>query len=215
MHGGTIQTTSTGTIQVTDSGGLNQTGANIRCQNEKAGASLVTLNSEDENNFLYGWILSGTVDPGHVWLGLHIDASSMTWRWLSGENVTHTNWEDPQATIGPFQEPFGAVIFEASIQNQPQGPNTIDISSQWRMEEARTFRSFVCEYRLPTATNATTNNQGAMLREYNQHPEQRPLNNFAAGIAGLAGSRLHEVVRSQRYRRPPTNRHDHSFAVLP
>ncbi|XP_072165389.1 30 kDa spicule matrix protein-like [Diadema setosum] len=214
LHGGSIGRGFGSRIQITDPDGLSQLAANQRCGMEKAGACLVTINSVRESDFLFTWVLTSFRDPSATWIGLH--KIGFMWKWYSGENVTYVNWEDPQAAL-EYNEPMGATLFEADPQLYT-GRNVIDISPHWKIEEPHTRRSFLCEYKLPINTNTTGTTgtgQGALLRQGYYQQDVAPLNSFAAGTQGMAGSRLHEIVRNQRYRRPSAYRQRNFFAVLP
>ncbi|XP_071484956.1 30 kDa spicule matrix protein-like [Diadema antillarum] len=214
-HGGVIQRGFGSRIQISDPDGQSQLQANQQCGIWKAGASLVTINTVKESDFLFAWVLSSFRDPSATWIGLYKVA--FMWKWYSGENVTYVNWEDPQAAL-EFNEPMGATLFEADPPRYP-GQNFIDISPHWKIEEPHTRRSFLCEYKLPINTNATGTgtgtSQGALLRQGYYQQDLAPLNSFAAGTQGMAGSRLHEIVRNQRYRRPSAYRQRNFFAALP
>ena len=53
---------------------------------EMDGAHLATITSQEENDFLAG------VTGSNVWIGLNDYEESRVWRWVTGEEVTYTNW---------------------------------------------------------------------------------------------------------------------------
>ncbi|NCS30372.1 MAG: hypothetical protein GPJ18_18240 [Microcystis aeruginosa F13-15] len=53
---------------------------------QSAGGNLVTINNQDEQNWLFQRYKS------YVWIGLSDHIQEGVWRWVSGEPVTYTNW---------------------------------------------------------------------------------------------------------------------------
>ncbi|MDJ0506560.1 MAG: lectin-like protein, partial [Nostocales cyanobacterium LE14-WE12] len=53
---------------------------------QSAGGNLVTINNQDEQNWLFQRYKS------YVWIGLSDHVQEGVWRWVSGEPVTYTNW---------------------------------------------------------------------------------------------------------------------------
>ena len=60
---------------------------------------LATINSLEENNFLYNTIISFV--PNNYWIGLSDVSSESNFEWVTGEFVNYTNWN--------FSEPNGGV----------------------------------------------------------------------------------------------------------
>ena len=59
---------------------------------EALGGYLVTINSQEENDFLQRVYFSGPERETGYWTGMNDVASEGTWVWASGEPVTYTNW---------------------------------------------------------------------------------------------------------------------------
>jgi uncharacterized protein YraI len=59
--------------------------AKIDCESQ--GGHLVTITSEDENDFI-----KTLADSNKVWLGLTDELSEGTWKWITGEGLAYTNW---------------------------------------------------------------------------------------------------------------------------
>ena len=55
---------------------------------ELEGAHLATITSQEENDFLTGLVGSS------AWIGLNDYEESRVWRWVTGEEVTYTNWAE-------------------------------------------------------------------------------------------------------------------------
>lgn len=53
---------------------------------QSAGGNLVTINNQDEQNWLFQRYKS------YVWIGLSDHIQEGVWRWVSGEPVTYSNW---------------------------------------------------------------------------------------------------------------------------
>ena len=193
--------------------GLFQLAANQFCHDKAAGARLVTINDQTENDFLYEWVIRMMLQPEPVWIGLHTNAMGQ-WSWFSGEPVNFTNWEQGQYV--PPEPGMGAMLFDADPVNQMN--NQVDITAQWVPEQARNEPHFLmCEYRpqgmtaagtvAPAATAATTGAAttatGTVNPQNPQNPQNpalysnwnRPMNlgNFFGGRFG--GSQLQEVGR--------------------
>jgi predicted outer membrane repeat protein len=59
---------------------------------EALGGYLVTINDQEENDFLQRVYFSGPERETGYWTGMNDVASEGTWVWVSGEPVTYTNW---------------------------------------------------------------------------------------------------------------------------
>ena len=58
---------------------------------EKLGGHLATINSKEEDEFLYSYITKQGVYTAYF--GFHREsANSKIWRWVTGEQITYTNW---------------------------------------------------------------------------------------------------------------------------
>nr|CBX45522.1 SM30 alpha protein [Paracentrotus lividus] len=216
------QVAASAPVVVNNQDGLFQGAANAYCGRMYPGATLVTVNDLQENNFLYEWAVRMMVEPQPVWIGLHVGPMGQ-WQWFSGEPVNFTNWEGMMA---PMPEPgLGAVIFDADIRNQMFN-NQVEITPQWVPEEAMNDRhAIICEYHpsgmtaptsatvapttagvMPTGTTMAPASGGPVLMRNNPAPLQN------GGAFG--GSRLFEVPRRQR-NRPSNYRMNRYYGVMP
>lgn len=62
------------------------------------GGNLATVNSAEENDFLWTTIAKPNLATSSfgIWIGLNDAAEEGTWVWASGESVTYTNWAGGQ-----------------------------------------------------------------------------------------------------------------------
>nr|Q25116.1 RecName: Full=30 kDa spicule matrix protein; Flags: Precursor [Hemicentrotus pulcherrimus]BAA13078.1 Spicule matrix protein SM30 [Hemicentrotus pulcherrimus] len=209
-------------VVVNNQDGLFQAAANMYCGQMHPNATLVTVNSLAENNFLYEWAVRMMVEPEPVWIGLHVGPAGL-WQWYSGEPVTYTNWEGmvaPRAELG-----LGAMIFDADIIAQMFN-NQVEITPQWVPEHGRNDRhSLICEYHpsgmTAAATNAPTTPPMATappMAATTRSPVmfQNNPGNLVNRLTGgrFGGSLLHEIPRRQRMR-PSNYRKNPYFGIQP
>jgi len=60
-------------------------GAKSDC--ESRGGYLVTITSQEENDFI-----SSLIGEDDIWIGFTDEANEGDWQWVTGESVTYTNW---------------------------------------------------------------------------------------------------------------------------
>ncbi len=74
-----------------------QTWINAKIDCESRGGHLVTITSQEENDFVTNLIKSDT-----VWIGFTDESIEGSWHWITGESVTYTNWgqNEPNDDIG-------------------------------------------------------------------------------------------------------------------
>jgi hypothetical protein len=109
------------------------------------GGYLVTINSAEENQFVYDLLPS---DWSGAWLGATDEAVEGTWRWVTGEPFDYTNWNSTEPNdfaAGP---------------DPTRGEDYVDIGGPWLAQQDRTLwfdwqyeddgsesaLPFVCEY---------------------------------------------------------------------
>ena len=68
------------------------TWAGAQAQAQALGGHVVTINDAAEQ----AWLLQTFSRFGHQWIGMTDQAVEGTWRWISGEPVTYTNWAGGQ-----------------------------------------------------------------------------------------------------------------------
>ena len=101
------------------------------------GGHLVTIDSEAENTFVYGFAICDT------WLGATDEAQEGTWVWVTGEPWTYTNWQDGQPdNCCPPEACGGTDCMEEHYLTYSGGMTWIDVpnTNQYR---------FVCEWDNP------------------------------------------------------------------
>ncbi len=72
--------------------------ANIFCEN--VGGHLVTITSEDENNFVTSLIKNAT--KSLYWLGGLDKLHDNNWQWINGEEWNYSNWNSKEPTGGQY-----------------------------------------------------------------------------------------------------------------
>jgi len=60
------------------------------------GGNLVTINDEEENNWLLATFLAVLPEYNNFWTGFSDQVVEGVWVWISGEPVTYTNWAPGQ-----------------------------------------------------------------------------------------------------------------------
>lgn len=112
---------------------------------ESKGGHLVTISSSAENTAVLNLAKKGS--KGFYAIGAESVGSKGTWRWITGETFSYSNW-DPQSTEGNTEgEPYGFLI---SIENPPNkqsgewidGPDTYTVSGFYHYSNG----GFICEY---------------------------------------------------------------------
>jgi len=89
-----------------------------KVQAEAMGGHLATITSKEECEWIYvtfGSQLDGTHRSSSIWLGGSADAADQSFRWITGEPFTFTDWiegePDYASTTGqPMPGPFGIVV---------------------------------------------------------------------------------------------------------
>ena len=88
------------------------------------GGNLVTINDQEEQNFVY---TTFAFEPAkYLWIGLNDAASNGDYTWISGEPVTYTNWAGGEPTNGTGED---YVYISAPVDPRPEQWNDIDNSS--------------------------------------------------------------------------------------
>jgi hypothetical protein len=81
---------------------------------EALGGYLVTINSQEENDFLQRVYFSGPERETGYWTGMNDMASEGTWVWVSGEDVDYKNWLPGTPDNWNWNENFGEINGYAS-----------------------------------------------------------------------------------------------------
>jgi hypothetical protein len=122
---------------------------------EQDGGYLVTINSAEENQFVYN--LAADTGGVEVWLGATDEAVEGTWEWVTSEPFDYTNWgpgepnnyaAGPDPTLGEDYLTFhGAGAYDPPLPG---------VWNDWQYEDdgSESTLLFVCEYE-PTTYNDT------------------------------------------------------------
>jgi hypothetical protein len=88
---------------------------------EKIGGYLVTINNENENNWLVENCLSDNTD--FFWIGLNDEEQEGNFVWVNGEAITYLNWAEGEPNNNPAQggENWGVLNGKANPFNRPEG----------------------------------------------------------------------------------------------
>ena len=65
---------------------------------EDKGGHLVTITSEEENNFVLNKLMGYSGGANHLWLGLNDLDEDGNFEWITGEPLSYTNWSDGPVT---------------------------------------------------------------------------------------------------------------------
>lgn len=83
---------------------------------ESQGGHLVTITSQEENDFVVSLLGSET-----VWIGLTDEQNEGVWQWVTGETVTYTNWDPgPGEPNGGTSENY-AEMYSNGLWNDASG----------------------------------------------------------------------------------------------
>ena len=104
------------------------------------GGHLVTITSSAENAFVNDLAGSNT-----VWIGLTDEASEGTWKWVTGESVTYTNWNSGEPNDYGSGEDY-AEMYTNGMWNDngpPQFPSTTRYYvCEWQYELVKTTKTW-------------------------------------------------------------------------
>jgi hypothetical protein len=100
---------------------------------DQSGGHLVTINSEEENQFVYN------LEPD-TWLGASDAAQEGVWAWVTGEPFSYTNWAPSEPNN------LDTETYLAYFTGPPPGPEWLP--GQWN-DVPELQLPFVCEYEPP------------------------------------------------------------------
>ena len=123
--------------------------AKAKC--EEFGGHLATISDSGENHAV--WMIID--DP--AWIGAYRDSGSSTYKWVTGESFSYTNWDDgePSMSNGGRDERFVG-IYENDTDTQ------YSTTEKWNdfSETTGTIKGFVCEWEPQTYTVSYNANGG-------------------------------------------------------
>ena len=106
--------------------------AKVICEND--GATLVKIDSADENNFINTTYLTGQVD---YWIGLSDSYNEGTWKWIDGTELTgYENWRSDQPNNAGNQDCAG-------IRRGTHFNKYYD--AEWHDNSCQKTKGFICE----------------------------------------------------------------------
>lgn len=76
---------------------INWDNARIKC--EKVGGHLVTITSDVEQK-----IVSDLIGQNEYWIGAFRDKSESSWKWITNEDFTYTNWSEGEPNNAQLKE---------------------------------------------------------------------------------------------------------------
>ena len=84
------------------------------------GGHLASINTQQENDWVYNVVVDPITDLS-VWIGLYQEPGSPEpaggWKWLSGEPLVYTNWNDGEPNNGGGVEHFGEFFYQTGKWN--------------------------------------------------------------------------------------------------
>ena len=98
---------------------------------EAVGGTLVNINDEPEDTWLYNKYLPELVRDEFLWIGFYQDHDDPDysepaggWKWICGDPVTYVGWDPPEPTNHPPGEDYGTLTIGAHWNDW--GPNRPD-----------------------------------------------------------------------------------------
>lgn len=98
---------------------------------ESQGGYLATISSEDENNFLFSYIISQNCQS--AFFGLNDRETEGEWKWINDENVTYANWSEHEPNAETSLEDEAMFYWKYS-------------DGKWNDGVFRKGDSFICEW---------------------------------------------------------------------
>ena len=110
---------------------------------EQKGGHLVTINSQEENDFVYDLIKDTT---HFAWLGGKLNDSTMEWEWVTGEAFDYTNWNTGEPNAN--QTEYYLQMFPMNIGTGSQAGcwNDCNTETSWHSYYSYQNAVYVCEY---------------------------------------------------------------------
>jgi len=103
---------------------------------EDLGGHLATITSQEENDFLFAYI----IDNGYknAYFGFSDHETEGTWKWVTGEKVSYTNWAENEPNNQQSSEGYGMFYYQ-----YPDGKwNDGDFGQETLNDDL----SFICEW---------------------------------------------------------------------
>lgn len=122
------------TYQVFD--GVCDSWSDAKAYCESLGGHLATITSQEENDFLYRFI----IDSGYTsaYFGLTDEAEEGTWEWVTGETVDYTNWHRGEPNSENSGEDFAMFYWKYSDGTWNDG--------DFANKTVSGGRTFICEW---------------------------------------------------------------------
>jgi len=98
---------------------------------ESQGGYLATISSEDENDFLFSYIISQNCQS--AFFGLNDRETEGEWKWINGESATYTNWSEHEPNSETSLEDEAMFYWKYS-------------DGKWNDGVFRKGDSFICEW---------------------------------------------------------------------
>ncbi|MFX0105897.1 MAG: lectin-like protein [Candidatus Hodarchaeota archaeon] len=102
---------------------------------EAMGGYLVTLNSEEENDFV-----NNLVGTNRIWIGFSDELNEGSWQWVTGESITFTNWRSGEPNDYGSGEDYAEMYTDGTWNDigPPQFPSTTRYYvCEWEKEDDR------------------------------------------------------------------------------
>lgn len=115
---------------------------------EKYGGHLATIDSKNENDFVFSIIENG--DKTAYWLGGHYDEINKYWYWVTGEEWNFSNWSSGNPDYynhGSIGRENSLAILRINYGNSGNAKQWNDFAGLW---DNKTIMGFVCEWETET-----------------------------------------------------------------
>ncbi len=125
---------------------ISQTWSEAKADCESRGGYLVTITSQEENDFV-----SSLIESNSIWIGFTDELNEGDWQWVTGESVTYTSWASD----------------EPNDSGEGEDHAEMYSSGEWNDLHSSETHYYICEWDYPhniTTPSITFPNGGETLK---------------------------------------------------